>query len=254
MNNYAYITLATHETYLKTASYLQASLRRVQSKYKLIVMITSNLKNHKLLSYFDNYIIVPHLTLNNTIHKDTINKFHCFNQTSYNKLFYLDADLVVLQNLDILLEQSENYEYLYSFYYGNKYQQDNNLKLFPYGGFFIYKPNKSIYKTVINNYSKLIQYDDELIFTNLLYKEYFLENKPLDKYCNLFSILPCANQFSALLFHTYSRPNKYFYQNHEISLQEFELLNDKELILYLEKCLGYKKNDKNFIKWCLYLE
>ena len=46
-------------------------------------------------------------SLTNVAWEDTLNKFHCFNLTEYDKVFFLDADIILFENLDYLFDKIE---------------------------------------------------------------------------------------------------------------------------------------------------
>ena len=61
---FGYVTLATNKAFLKGALFLHYSLKSVNSKYPLVVLITENLQNEDL-SEFDEYKIIPHYQFQN---------------------------------------------------------------------------------------------------------------------------------------------------------------------------------------------
>jgi hypothetical protein len=63
MGNYTYVTLATKEKYLIGANYLYKSLKMQNSKYPLLVLITDNIKEEKILELLNkeiDYKIIPY--------------------------------------------------------------------------------------------------------------------------------------------------------------------------------------------------
>ena len=197
MNKYAYITLATSDWYIIYASYLQMSLKVVKSQYPLIVMITENVKDSKYLSLIDNYIIIPYHTFpNKTLvkrYENTINKFYMFNLTEYDKLIYLDSDLVLFQNVDNLFELNVNFVC-------STYERISDFSgaISPLNGFIVLTPNPEIYQKVLEASTKdSLLVDDESVIYYLLYPKQFQELK-WDKECATFEFL--GIKYSAPVF------------------------------------------------------
>ena len=109
----AFITLLSTEDYLDAVLVLNASLRDVSSKYPLVCAITEDLKENsyvvgtlkkesvkiefiKRLAYSE-YVTTKwrnHSVLN------TASKISLFDLKQYEKLVYIDADTIVLKNID----------------------------------------------------------------------------------------------------------------------------------------------------------
>jgi len=115
----AWVTLVTNDNYALGALTLAASLRRVKSKKKMVIMITSTVsKNFKTIleEVFDEVILVdtmdsgdiPNLTLLDRPELGiTFTKIWCWTLTQYTKCVFLDADTLVIQNCDELFDREE---------------------------------------------------------------------------------------------------------------------------------------------------
>jgi len=115
----AWVTLVTNDNYALGALTLAASLRRVKSTKKMVIMITNTLsKNFKntLEEVFDEVILVntmdsgdvPNLTLLERPELGiTFTKVWCWTLTQYTKCVFLDADTLVIQNCDELFDREE---------------------------------------------------------------------------------------------------------------------------------------------------
>jgi len=115
----AFVTLATDDTYCLGATVLALSLRRVNTKHKLVVMITDRVSQSmrsQLDSLFDEIITVNVLDSNDETNLAllsrpdlgiTFTKLHCWRLTQYSKCVFLDADTLVLHNVDELFEREE---------------------------------------------------------------------------------------------------------------------------------------------------
>lgn len=186
--NYAYVTLATNEKYLFYAFYLQLSLRIQKSKYPLIVMITENLKNRvKELSYFDKYEIIPHckFPMESKRYIDTINKFYAYNLVQYDKLIWIDADVMLLQNIDVifLLEP----DFVCTTYNIKRIKQGRDSDaFFPHNVIMLFTPDESIYQLIVSN--KDLYLNDEEVVKHLLYPQHF-KTLCWDNKCNTFENL-----------------------------------------------------------------
>jgi len=115
----AWVTLATNDSYSVGALVLAASLRRVNTTRKLVILTTNNISSAILAALkaaFDEVVVVepldsgdlPHLTLLERPDLGiTFTKLHCWTLTKYTKCVFLDADTLVLQNSDDLFDREE---------------------------------------------------------------------------------------------------------------------------------------------------
>ena len=120
MNNYAYVSLLSSENYLKGILTLNYSLKLTNTKYPLVVLITENVaENKKILKIFEQeqiafkiikqivYCEEEQKNFKNTSKNyllNTASKIHIFDLNEYDKILYLDADILVLKNLDELFQ------------------------------------------------------------------------------------------------------------------------------------------------------
>lgn len=119
MKNYAYMTLASSSAdYIKGVLCLQESLKRVGAKYPLIVLVTEDLAGSNDLQYVDNYKIIPYFTFKNITNRyeGTINKLQIFKENQYDKICFIDADVLVLKNIDYLFEKYEESDFTAKLY------------------------------------------------------------------------------------------------------------------------------------------
>ena len=142
-----YVTLLSSENYLKAVLVLAYSLQVVKSQYPLVVMTTEDMKNEKMtnkeiiniLCSVPNIIHVtaPNLKYCDEIQKEwknhnvlnTASKIQIFSLRDWDKLIYIDADTIVISNIDNLFEEYPDGSMI-------KYNTD------PYGftGLFILEP------------------------------------------------------------------------------------------------------------------
>ncbi|XP_037590909.1 glycogenin-2 [Cebus imitator] len=115
----AFVTLATNDIYCQGALVLGQSLRRHRPTRKLVVLITpqvSSLLRAILSKVFDEIIEVNLIDSADYIHLAflkrpelgvTLTKLHCWTLTHYSKCVFLDADTLVLSNVDELFDRGE---------------------------------------------------------------------------------------------------------------------------------------------------
>ena len=115
MEKYAYVTLATTESFLRGAKLLAYSLERVKSKYPLIILVTENLSHlldnehmYRVISY-DKFTPPEFITQR---YVDTKNKLKAFDLVQYKRVLVIDADIFVHQNIDWIFEEYPEEEFL----------------------------------------------------------------------------------------------------------------------------------------------
>ena len=141
MNNYAYVTLLSSEDYLPAVLILHKNLKQVQSQYPLIVAVTENIFN-QVKPYLEQerilYKIIPFLEYTQET-KDrwmikrgtaySLNiaaKFAIFKFYEFDKLVYIDSDIMIYQNIDNLFNYPD----------GALYDDDGQ----PFIGLFVFIP------------------------------------------------------------------------------------------------------------------
>lgn len=108
MAKYAWTTLLTTTDYLQSVLLLNASLKRVGSKYPLVIIVSDDIAME----------VIPHLEVKNCLYYivpnlqrmyterlfsiDMLMKFYSFELTEYDKVCYLDGDILVLKNCDFV--------------------------------------------------------------------------------------------------------------------------------------------------------
>ena len=120
--NYAYITISTGKNYLLGIMAMYLSLKKTGTSIPLYAMLPSDLIRKEadlcerlkanginILEYSDSISIPQQLIDNNENHGDrrfshTFDKLLVFEQTQFDKIVYLDADIYILHNLDHLFQ------------------------------------------------------------------------------------------------------------------------------------------------------
>nr|AAI70536.1 LOC100126641 protein [Xenopus laevis] len=115
----AFVTLGTNDIYCQGALVLGKSLRNHKTTRQLVVMITSQVSSRMravLSNIFDEVIEVDILDSADSVHLAlmkrpelgiTFTKFQCWTLTRYTKCVYMDADTIVLCNIDELFDRDE---------------------------------------------------------------------------------------------------------------------------------------------------
>ncbi|KAF7287457.1 hypothetical protein GWI33_001425 [Rhynchophorus ferrugineus] len=119
MGGFAWVTLATNDSYSLGALVLAHSLKQSGTVHQLAVLVTPGVTNamrEKLASVFnlvqDVNILDSRDEANLRLLKRpelgvTFTKLHCWRLTQYKKCVFLDADTLVLQNSDELFDREE---------------------------------------------------------------------------------------------------------------------------------------------------
>ncbi|XP_054363009.1 glycogenin-2 isoform X5 [Mirounga angustirostris] len=119
VSDQAFVTLATNDIYCQGVLVLGQSLRNQRATRKLVVLITpqvSSLLRVILTKVFDEVIEVNLIDSADYIHLAflkrpelgvTLTKLHCWTLTHYSKCVFLDADTLVLSNIDELFDRTE---------------------------------------------------------------------------------------------------------------------------------------------------
>ena len=118
--NYAYVTLSTSKSYLLGIMAMYLSLKKTGTGIPLYAMLPTDLIKEEsdlcdrmkangimLIEYSDSIPIPQQLIESNENHGDsrfshTFDKLLVFEQTQFDKIVYLDADIYILHNLDHL--------------------------------------------------------------------------------------------------------------------------------------------------------
>lgn len=120
--NYAYITISTGKSYLLGIMAMYLSLKQTGTKIPLYAMLPSDIVKEEeklcvqlkenginIIEYNNSISIPQQLIDNNENHGDrrfshTFDKLLVFEQTQFDKIVYLDADIYILHNLDHLFQ------------------------------------------------------------------------------------------------------------------------------------------------------
>lgn len=113
--NYSYITTITNENYFKGLAVLIKSLKKVNSKYPINVMVPDSV-DVSLLSKIQSldigiikmpWVDIPYVAAKENLSQNwnqTFFKLNIMQLTQFDKVLFVDADMLVLKNLDHLFE------------------------------------------------------------------------------------------------------------------------------------------------------
>ena len=153
MNN-CYTTLLSSDSYIFGVITQFFALKRFQIQEDYICFVADNLeeKTYNLLKqvgipYIKYSSKIKYIYKDFTAYETTINKFRGFELKQYNKIMFIDADAIPLENLDYLFEKQTP---LLSMA-GSGLAQ---------GGIFVYDPKRYNFKDIVDKYS-LICWNDE---------------------------------------------------------------------------------------------
>uniref|UniRef100_A0A673H4W0 glycogenin glucosyltransferase n=1 Tax=Sinocyclocheilus rhinocerous TaxID=307959 RepID=A0A673H4W0_9TELE len=119
MAQQAFVTLATNDSYARGAMVLGKSLRNHKTSKKLVVLIGPHVSDQAravLHKIFDEVRLVNVLDSGDTAHLAmmkrpdlgvTFTKLHCWTLTHYSKCVFMDADTLVVSNIDELFDREE---------------------------------------------------------------------------------------------------------------------------------------------------
>jgi len=148
----AWVTLASNDDYAVGALTLAASLKRVQTSKKLVIMITKMISENvkkTLNEAFDDVVSVEEMDsgdianltlLDRTELGITFTKVRCWALTQYIKCVFLDADTLVLANSDELFDREEL-----------SAAPDAGWPDCFNSGVFVFRPNLNTYKDLVNH-------------------------------------------------------------------------------------------------------
>ena len=164
---YTYATLLSTDDYVWGVIGLNYSLKLVNTKYPLICIATTDISKSTLdllTQYEISYIVVPHLNfIEESCYQTTLNKIYVWT-LDYDKIIYLDGDLLVEKNMDYLFDYPAPL-----FKYAVKYNYDRHIQVIALcGECFMIHPDKAIFEAMSENY--FLHNDEILLNKFFLYK------------------------------------------------------------------------------------
>ena len=206
MKNYSYVTLLTNDSYVYGVALLVESMQRVKTKYPLHVLIINEV--HKATIEILNqlgvtYEYVDIIPTPNDIYEHNLRfepntaatwrncwtKFHIFHQTQFDKIVFLDADLMILKNLDHLFEKPHMTAALDGEYF-NIWPGWDHFN----SGCVVIEPSEELFQNILNYANNLKEKElPEYIFADQEVLNFYYKDWPqqkhlhLNKYYNIFA-------------------------------------------------------------------
>jgi len=157
--NYAFVSIITSDDYLPGLLVLNKSFVDTNTKYPFLLLITKDI-SAGTISTLDKYQI-PHKTfemeINNPTNVDqshrwfsTYSKLNVFDQTQYDKVVYLDADMLILRNIDELFEHKHM-----SAVIAGGMLPGKSLRRHLNSGIFVLEPSRKLFEDMINKMGKI---------------------------------------------------------------------------------------------------
>jgi len=147
----AWVTLATNDSYAVGALVVAASLRRVNTTRKIVIVTTSTISSTiavALKASFDEVLVVepmdsgdlPHLALMDRPDLGiTFTKLHVWTLTQYTKCVYLDADTLVVRNCDDIFDKFDEFSAAPDAGWPDCFNS----------GVFVFRPNLNTFKSLV---------------------------------------------------------------------------------------------------------
>ena len=200
MYDQCYVTICTGIKYLKGVLLLNESLKLVNSIYPLICLVPSTIDKKTIsclhdknidIKIIENGIIINDNILKNNIQgvnehwNKTFFKFYVFGLTEFKKIVFLDADMIIIKNIDELFEKP----HLTACNAGGLYPGQEDWKGMN-SGLMVIEPDKKITETLIDILNKIENisrgYGDQDII-NKFYPDWYKQNElHLSEHYNLF--------------------------------------------------------------------
>ena len=202
-----FVTILSSDSYLVGVLVLFASLQKQSVKYPLLVLISRNVSNDSLFQLKKNGINFknipeiqnPHIKDSNHIFNSAFDKLNIFNLIEFDKIVYIDADILVVDNIDELFESPS----ISAVNSGGGLPNTMHWTQLN-AGMLVIKPNQKMYHDMISKVSLLPSKDgSDQGFLQSYFPDW--ENEiilHLDQGYNMFSGF--LNQFHHLFFYDFA--------------------------------------------------
>lgn len=182
-SRFAYVTLLSSEDYLDAVLVLHESLKDVQAKFPLICGVTKNLNSTQLITKLMSsgihiewiepleYSAGTQAKYPGKVVLNTASKVNLFNLVNYDKLCYIDADTIVVNNIDDVFDRLDGSMV--------KFQNDD----YGFTGLFVFSPRNhraDFYLHLLKNFDC---FDGDLIGSLWFYTRTSADHWISDDYC-----------------------------------------------------------------------
>lgn len=160
MNNYCWTTLLGTDDFIWGVIGLNLSLQKVQTEYPLIVLALNTLSKETFKILDQNnikYVRIPDAGFNRGEYYDcTRNKFWAWMLTDFDKVCFIDADSVVIQNIDFFFNFTPFSSCV-----------DGEGRVF--GALFLLKPNQDFVREIFSSKFDNCKHDEDIL--NIIYHD-----------------------------------------------------------------------------------
>ncbi len=156
----AYVTLLSTRSYLDGVLVLNYSLKKVQSKYPLICLLSQGIEENVLMKLRQagiEYILLDSKVYDGVLDTNckssnwdfsswnyTFDKLYIWGLTQFEKIVFIDSDMVVFKNLDHLFERKDFTASLA----GVLFPTNHNIRIMN-SGLMVLTPSKDIEKSLV---------------------------------------------------------------------------------------------------------
>lgn len=267
-----FMTLLSTENYLEGVLVLYKSLLNSKTKYPFTVILseriskkTENILHSKKIQTiritnefnFNNY---NNINLSGPVHwKYTFEKLNIFSLTDYEKIVFLDSDMLIMENIDELFDKKHMSAVGPA---GGKYPGNENYNGLN-SGLLVIEPNKNDFENLIRLIpivtGKLNNCGDQDVIIEYFIKEWrnSTELHLDDKYNMIFPYIDYyINNFGYTLNEKKSKTNIkiiHFIGTKKPWMSETDLISFTKLTLHLLKAKMIKNDKSKYYKQALYL-
>lgn len=157
--NYAFVSIITSDDYLPGLLVLHKSLVEANAQYPFLVLITEDISVNTI-STLDKSCIpckTVKTKINNPTNVDqshrwfpTYSKLNVFDQTQYDKIVYLDADMLILRNIDELFK----YPHMSAVIAGGMLP-GKSARRHLNSGIFVFEPSHELFEDMVGKIGKI---------------------------------------------------------------------------------------------------
>lgn len=153
---YTYVTLLSTDSYLMGVLLLAKSLREAQAKYPLLVVCSNGVsdKTKRILTRYGlKYVALDEAIMVDTTKynvapgyehwNNTLDKLYVFSLTDYDKVIFLDSDMMVVRNIDHLFDKPHMSAVVADVFNEPDLRQLNS-------GMIVIEPNKRDFEGLVN--------------------------------------------------------------------------------------------------------
>lgn len=187
--NYAYVTLLCDNKYINGVLMLNQSLKECESKYPLYCIVSKQMVNWETKIVLK-YAGIPIIEVENiefkeftkslfnwtprfaNMWKNTCTKFQIWSLIQFDKVVYLDADMIVLQNIDELFEKPHMSACIDA--EGLDFFDDNHFN----SGLFVCEPNLDQYYQILDFCKQILNSSFEEGYTDQVILNKFFKHWP----------------------------------------------------------------------------